>query len=55
MDDLNLYNKEYKGYMELALQRFLIEKKGMSEYDAKEKVIQDYEAVEAEAKLAKYI
>lgn len=49
MDDLNAYNKEYHMYMEYALQRYLIEKKGCSEYDAQIKVMRDFEDVKEEA------
>ena len=36
---------EYEQYAEYALERYLIEKEGYEEYDAKVKVIQDYEEV----------
>jgi len=55
MDDQNLYNKEYRMNMEYALQRYLIEKKDFSEYDAQIRVMRDFEAVEAEAKEDNYI
>ena len=55
MDDQNFYNKEYRMNMEYALQRYLIDKKGFSEYDAQVKVMRDFEEVEAEAKRDKYL
>lgn len=55
MDDINQYNKEYRQYLEYALQRFLIEKKGYSEYDAQIKVMRDFEEVEAEAQRENFI
>ncbi len=55
MDDQNLYHKEYRMNMEYALQRYLIEKKDFSEYDAQVRVMRDFEAVEAEAKEDKYL
>ena len=55
MDDQNSYHKEYRTYMEYALQRFLTDKKGFSEYDAKIKVMRDYEEVHAEAKAEGYL
>ena len=55
MDDQNSYHKEYRTYMEYALQRFLIDKKGFSEYDAKIKVMRDFEEVESEAKEQGYL
>ena len=36
---------EYEQYAEYALERYLIEKEGYEEYDAKVKVMQDYEEV----------
>ena len=36
---------EYEQYAEYALERYLIEKEGDEEYDAKVKVMQDYEEV----------
>lgn len=53
--DTNLYHKEYRVYMEYALQRYLIEKKGFTEYDAKIKVMQDYEGVEKAAQNDHYL
>lgn len=50
-----LYNKEYRAYMEYALQRFLIEVKGYSEYDARVKVMQDFKIIETEAKKERFI
>lgn len=41
--------------MEYALQRFLIEKKNYSEYDAQVKVMRDFEEVEAEAQKEGYL
>ena len=55
MDKLNSYHKEFQAYMTYALQRFLIDKKGFSEYDAKIKVMRDFEEVEAEAKEQGYL
>lgn len=55
MEEENSYNKEYRMYLEYALQRYLMEKQGYSEYDAKIKVMRDFEEVEAEAKQAKYL
>ena len=51
----NQYNKEYREYLELALQRFLEEKEGLSEYDARIQVMQDFENVEKRARLAGYL
>ena len=51
----NQYNKEYQMYMEYALQRYLIEQQGYSEYDAKIKVMQDFEKIEQEARQAQYL
>jgi len=42
---LNKYNKEYEQYYIYALERFLINKYGYTEYDAKVKVMQDFEEV----------
>ena len=36
---------EYELYVEYALQKWLIEEKGYTEYDAKIKVMQDFEEV----------
>ena len=36
---------EYEQYADYALERYLIEKEGYNEYDAKVKVMQDYEEV----------
>ncbi|MBF0277720.1 MAG: hypothetical protein HQM13_08020 [SAR324 cluster bacterium] len=55
MDDQNFYNKEYRLNMEYALQRYLIEKKNFSEYDAQIRVMREFDAVEAEAKEDHYI
>ena len=55
MDEQNFYHKEYRMNMEYALQRYLIEKKGFSEYDAQVKVMRDFEEVEKDAKEDKYI
>ena len=55
MEDQNSYHKEYRMYMEYALQRFLTDKKRFSEYDAKIKVMRDFEEVEAEAKEEGYL
>ena len=51
----NQYHKEYREYLELALQRFLEEKEGLSEYDARIQVMQDFENVEKLARLAGYL
>ena len=37
--------QEYEQYAEYALERYLIEKEGYEEYDAKVKVMQDYDEV----------
>ena len=39
------YRQEYELYADYALERYLIEKEGYNEYDAKLKVLQDYEEV----------
>ena len=39
------YNKEYEQYYIYALERFLINTYGYSEYDAKVKVMQDFDEV----------
>ena len=39
------YGQEYEQYASYALERYLIEKEGYNEYDAKLKVLQDYEEV----------
>ena len=39
------YSKEYEQYVIFALERFLVESKHYSEYDAHVKVMQDYEEV----------
>ena len=39
------YRQEYEAYADYALERYLIEKKGYNEYDAKVKVMQDYDEV----------
>ena len=41
----NRYNKEYDQYFVYALEQFLINKRGYSEYDAKIKVMQSFEEV----------
>ena len=51
----NQYHKEYQEYLELALQRFLVEKEGLSENDARIQVLQDFENVEKRARLAGYL
>ena len=51
----NQYHKEYKEYLELALQKYLEEKEGLSEYAARVKVMQDFENVEKQARLAGYL
>ncbi len=51
----NSYQKEYRIYMEYALERYLIERRGLSEYDARIKVMQDFEALQVEAKAYGYI
>lgn len=48
--DHNQYNKEYRQYLEYALQRYLIEHKDYSEFDARTKVMQDFEEVELQAR-----
>jgi len=53
--DPSQYHQEYRAYMEFALQRFLIEQRGFTEYDAKTKVMQDFEEVEREARAAGYL
>ena len=37
--------QEYEQYADYALERYLIEKEGYDEYDAKVKVMQDYDEV----------
>ena len=37
------YKQEYEQYADYALERYLIEKEGYNEYDAKLIVIQDYD------------
>ena len=39
------YRQEYELYADYALKRYLIEKEGYNEYDAKVKVMQDYDEV----------
>ena len=51
----NQYHKEYREYLEFALQKYLEEKEGISEYDARVKVIQDFEDVEKRARRDKYL
>ena len=48
----NQYHKEYREYLEFALQKYLQEKEGLSEYDARTQVMQDFENVEKRARLA---
>lgn len=55
MTDINQYHKEYRIYMEYALQRFLIEHHDMSEKDAQIKVMQDFAEVEMMAKEAGFL
>ena len=51
----NQYHKEYREYLEFALQKFLQEEEGLSEYDARTQVMQDFENVEKRARLAGYL
>ena len=51
----NQYHKEYREYLEFALQKYLQEKDGLSEYDAQTQVMQDFENVEKRARLAGYL
>ena len=51
----NQYHKEYREYLEFALQRYLIEKEGLSEYDARVQVMQDLESVENRARSAGFL
>ena len=51
----NQYHKEYREYLDFALQKFLQEKEGLSEYDARTQVMQDFENVEKRARLAGYL
>ena len=51
----NQYHKEYREYLEFALQKYLQEKEGLSEYDARTQVMQDFENVEKRARLAGYL
>jgi len=44
-DSLMKDRQEYGMYAEYALERYLIEKEGYNEYDAKVKVMQDYDEV----------
>jgi hypothetical protein len=53
--DSNAYNKEYREYFEYALQRFLIEQRSYSEYDAQIRVMQEFEVVEQEAREAGFL
>lgn len=53
--DPSQYHQEYRAYMELALQRFLIEQHGFTEHDARTKVMQDFEEVEREARKSGYL
>ena len=47
----NRYNKEYEQYYTYALEQFLIKNYGYSEYDAKVKVMQDFEEVKEDFEL----
>lgn len=51
----NLYNKEFKLYLEYALEQYLINNKGYSEAEAKTKVMQDFNAVYYDAKQDGYL
>ena len=51
----NPYNKEYKQYLEYALNRFLVDVHGLSEYEANLKVLQDFESVLKKAKIEGYL
>ena len=44
----NKYNKEYEQYFVYALEQFLVKTKGYSDYDAKIKVMQNFEEVKEE-------
>lgn len=55
MDAENSYQKEYRLYMEYALERYLIENKGIEEDVAKLRVMQDFEIVMKEAQADKYL
>ena len=41
----NSYNKEYEQYYVYALEQFLINERGFSEFDAKIKVMQNFDEV----------
>jgi len=45
------YNKEYEQYYIYALEQFLINTYGYSEYDAKVKVMQDFDEVKEDFEL----
>ena len=45
------YNKEYEQYYIYALEQFLINTYGYSEYDAKVKVMQDFDEVQEDFEL----
>ena len=51
----NQYHKGYREYLEFALQKYLQEKEGLSEYDARIQVMQDFENVEKRARLGGYL
>ena len=51
----NQYHKEYREYLEFALQKFLQEKEDLSEYDARTQVMQDFENVEKPYEFKKQI
>ncbi len=53
--DPNQYQKEYRQYLEYALQRYLIENHQYSENDARTKVMQDFEEVERQARKDGYL
>ena len=48
---LQRYNKEYEQYYIYALEQFLINTYGYSEYDAKVKVMQDFDEVKEDFEL----
>ena len=51
----NPYPPECREYLAVALQRLRQEKEGLSEYDARTQVMQDFENVEKRARLAGYL
>ena len=55
MEDINLYNKEYRIYMEFALQNYLVEKRGVDRDEAETMVLQDFEGIKEQAMKDKYI